>query len=73
MRVSAGVSSAHLPDCDGSVAAAVGVVDDCVERLIDPLPEQDSRSGSASQPTGKQSSARTRRTEQDKTLFNLLQ
>lgn len=36
-----------LPDCDRSVAAPVGVVDYCVEGLIDPLPEQHSWSRSA--------------------------
>lgn len=36
-----------LPDCDGSIPAPVGVVDYCVEGLIDPLPEHHSRSRSA--------------------------
>lgn len=29
-----------LPDCDWSIAAPVGIIDYCVERLVDPLPEQ---------------------------------
>lgn len=33
-----------LPDCDWSVATPVGVVDYCIERLIDPLPEHHGRS-----------------------------
>lgn len=35
---------APVPDCDWSVATPVGVIDYCVERLIDPLPEQHGRS-----------------------------
>lgn len=67
--VSPGVLSAHLPDCDGGVTAAVGVVDYCVERLIDPLPEQDGRSCS-----GRHSERHAVvGEERDKTLFNPLQ
>lgn len=36
-----GKNARLLPDCDWSVAAPVGVIDYCIERLIDPLPEQD--------------------------------
>lgn len=53
-HISSGGGSGVLPkvhqdslDCDGSVAASVGVVDYGVERLIDPLPEEHSWSGSA--------------------------
>lgn len=65
-----GVSSAHPPDCDGSVAAAVGVVDNGVERLIDPLPQQDSRSGSEGQREA--NSRRQRRGAPCKTKLGLI-
>lgn len=34
-------SAGHLPNCDGCIAAPVGVIDYSVEGLIDPLPEHD--------------------------------